>query len=179
VKARLPSINFIQATRYLFLICAAALVVNNSHAADANGIEVKDAWIREAPPNAKLLGAYFTISNLGKQAKTLTSISSSAFEKVEMHKTVKKGDMSNMVEQKELLLKAGESVKFSPGGYHLMLIHPKSVIKVGQHHDMTLYFTDQSTLKLSFPVKKGHAMDEHRHDEEHNMEHQHQHMHNM
>lgn len=161
MKEFLSSLIMRQSLRFLLLICASTFVVANANAATAVDVELKAPWIREAPPNAKMLAAYFTITNNSKQAKTLKSISCNAFEKVEMHKTVKKGNMSSMVEQKELLLKAGESVKFSPGSYHLMLIHPKSAIKSGQHHDMTLHFADKSTVTISFPVKKGQGMDEH------------------
>lgn len=177
---------------YVFVI-SAALLLYVVQANAAKDIQIKENWIREAPPNAEMLAAYFTITNTGKSDKTLVSLHSDAFKKVEMHKTVKKGNLSSMVEQKKLRIAAGKSVKFSAGGYHLMLMHPKSAIKAKQTHNITFKFDDNSEITQPFPVIKRKSSDGHEHSHRHGddsrnmpeMNHdmssdaQHQHQHDM
>lgn len=144
-------------------------------------LQVEHAWIREAPPNAKMLAGYFTLTNHGKKDKILVGASSSAFEKVEMHQTMEKNKMAHMQQQSKLTLSAGKSLEFKPGGLHLMLIHPLNPIKAGQSHEIHLKFSDQSEMTVNFKVTKhsGDTPQQHMHDNamhEHNeMKHQHDH----
>jgi len=149
-----------------FLFRQTALSVMLFFVAQVNAaptVQIKDNWIPEAPPNAKTLAAYFTITNTGKSDLTLMGAHCDAFAKAEIHKTMKKGNMSSMMEQKNVVVAAGKSLKFAPGGYHLMLINPKSAIKAEQTHNITFQFADQSELTMPFPVVKRKMNQQHDH----------------
>lgn len=118
-------------------------------------VMVHDAWIRPAPPGAKVLAAYMTIMNGSSEQRALTSVSCGLFDKVEIHRTEMHEGMMKMVPQERLTLPAGGSVTLEPRGYHLMLIGTKSVPKEGEEVDMELHFDNGQTLHLKVPIRPG------------------------
>ncbi len=130
-------------------------------------VMVHDAWIRPAPPGAKVLAAYMIIMNGSAEQRALTTASCSLFDKVEIHRTEMHEGMMKMIPQEQLTIPAGGSVTLAPRGYHLMLIGPKSVPKEGEEVDMELHFDNGQKLHLKVPVRpgadKGGTMEEHGH----------------
>jgi len=128
---------------------------------------VHNAWIRPAPPGAKVLAAYMIIMNGSAEHRALTMVSCSLFDKVEIHRTEMHEGMMKMTPQDRLTIPAGGSVTLEPGGYHLMLISPKSVPKEREEVDMELHFDNGQTLHLKVPIRpggdKGGMMEEHGH----------------
>lgn len=137
------------------IISAATIILMFSSARAGDSIIVYDSWIRSAPPNAKVLAAYMYIMNESVEPRSLTAVSSSRFEKVEMHRTELHDGMIKMVSQKQLDIPAGGSLLLEPGGYHLMLIKPKSVPKAGDKVKLELYFDNGSILKVKASVRPG------------------------
>ena len=138
-----------------------------ANTAFAGNVMVKDAWVREAPPNAKVLAAYMTIENHSNEEKVLTGATSPVFDKIEIHKTVHKGDMATMEEQKELAIATHGTVKMQPGGLHLMLYTPNKKLKAGDSVSFTLKFSDGSTSMVDAEVKKATGSSGHHHHEMH------------
>jgi copper(I)-binding protein len=72
-----------------------------------------------------------------------------------------------MIPQDSLSIPAGGSVTLDPGGFHLMLIGPKSVPKEGEEVDLLLKFSNGHSQRIKAPVKadkdKGGTMEEHGH----------------
>jgi copper(I)-binding protein len=126
--------------------------------ASAAGFVVKDAWVREAPPNAMALGAFATLHNGSDKARTLVAAHSAVANKVELHKTIMEGDLAKMVQQERVEIAAGGEVKLQPGGLHIMLIGPKQALKAGDKVEVVLEFADGVTLPVSFEVRKGQGM---------------------
>lgn len=142
-----------------------------ANTAIASSVMIKDAWVREAPPNAKVLAAYMTIENHTSKEKVLTGATSPAFAKIEIHKTVHKGDMATMEEQKELPIATHGTVKMQPGGLHLMLYTPNKKLTAGDSVSFTLTFADGSTSAVDAKVKKATGSSGHEHHSDHS-EHQ-------
>lgn len=143
----------------------------------AEKIEVHDAWVREAPPAATVMAAYLTLHNHSAKAYTLVRLSSPDFKKVEMHRMEQHDGMNKMIPVSRVILSSKGSVSFQPGGMHLMLMKPKRPFKAGDTINLTLFFTDKSSMKVSLPVKKataeaGHDMHSGHHDHD---AHSHQH----
>ncbi len=126
-----------------------------------NSIMVHDAWVRSAPPNAKVLAAYMVIMNKSSEPRALTAVSSSIFGKVKMHKTEMHEGMMKMVPQEQLSIPAGGALTLEPGGYHLMLINPESVPQEGEHINFELHFDNGKIIAVSAPVRKGRNNHEH------------------
>ncbi len=128
----------------------------------ADSIIVHNAWVRSAPPNAKVLAAYMTIMNQSEEPRALIAVSSSRFGKIELHKTEMHGDTMKMIHQKQLNIPAQGSLILKPGGYHLMLMKPESVPQAGESVGMELNFDNGQILHIKVPVRanndKGHIM---------------------
>lgn len=142
--------------------------------ATAGKLEIHDAWVREAPPNAAVMAAYLTLHNHSDQTYTLVSAASADFERVEIHRTQQQDGMTTMIPVSRVMLSANGSVSFQPGGLHLMLMQPKKPLKAGDAVSLRLIFSDESSLSISAPVKKtaagdGHAMQQGGHDAQHDM----------
>jgi copper(I)-binding protein len=142
------------------------LVAGNSLAADAH-LMIMDPWVREAPPNAKMLAGYFTIMNHSGKSAEIVGATSDKFEKVELHKTVQEGGVAKMIAQPSVEVGKQATVKFQPGGLHLMLINPKAPLKSGDKVDITLKLKKGDDLKMTAVVKKGGAQEEHQHEHMH------------
>jgi copper(I)-binding protein len=94
--------------------------------AQAEYLEVKDAWVRVAPPNARVMVAYATIVNNSEDTIWITAASSDGFDAVEMHETIEENGMASMIHLDFIQLEAGQTVNFAPGGKHFMLFRPVS-----------------------------------------------------
>jgi copper(I)-binding protein len=121
------------------------------------GIVVKNPWVREAPPVSPVLAGYMTIENHTGKPNDLISVKSSAFQKIEIHKTIFKDGMAEMQNQNSLTIDAEKSVELKPGGTHLMLINPVKPLKAGDTVSFILVFSNGSKSIVSAPVKKASA----------------------
>jgi copper(I)-binding protein len=149
------------------IIAGLMLFTGSAMAADPH-LMIMDPWVREAPPNAKMLAGYFTIMNHSGDSAEIVGASSDAFEKVELHKSVQEGGVAKMIAQSSVVVGKHATVKFEPGGFHLMLIKPKKALKAGDKVEISLKLKSGSDLKMTAVVKKGGAMQEH-------MDHEHMH----
>ncbi len=127
------------------------------------GIVVKNAWVREAPPVAKVLAAYLSIENHTGKARALTSVASPAFDKIEFHKTVQKDGMASMEQQDKLFISAESAITLEPNGTHLMLFNPAKPLKAGDKVNFVLTFSDGTNVTTDAVVKKGISMDQGHH----------------
>ena len=118
----------------------------------AADLTVRDAWIR-ALPSAVPSGGYFTLHNGGVKPVVLTGAESPGCGMLMLHKSEDKGGMSAMTDVAEVPVAAGDTVKFVPGGYHLMCMDAKPAIKPGATVPVTLSFKDGGKLTVPFAVR--------------------------
>lgn len=121
-------------------------------------VNIHDAWIREAPPNARSLAGYMTLKNPSNKDQVLLSASATEFGMVMIHKTEYKNGMAHMNHQKQVTIPARGKLKFAPGGYHLMLMNPKHSLRAGDETIINFVFADKSQLKVKFKLRKGKPM---------------------
>ena len=98
-------------------------------AALACDLKVTAAWIREAPPNAMTLAGYAVLSNVGNQPLQVVSVTSTAFDAVELHESISANGMTSMRPVGTLEIVAHGKIEFAPNGKHFMLMAPKQPIK--------------------------------------------------
>ena len=132
--------------KYLLL----AMVLAASPAAAQ--IKIENAWARATAPGAKIAAGYMTIRNAATTADKLVAASSPAAEKVEMHVTLKEGDVFRMREVKGYDIPAGGSFELKPGGAHLMLVNIKAPFKEGAKIPLTLRFERSGKVKTELHV---------------------------
>lgn len=134
--------------RHIVLLLSIALP------AVAAELTVLNAWVREAPPGAAVLAGYLTLSNPGPTDQALIKARSPQFEAVELHQTVHQQGIARMLPQAQITLTPGATLKMEPGGYHLMLIHPKVLLKAGATVSLVLEFSDGTSQEVKASVKK-------------------------
>lgn len=117
--------------------------------------DISNHWLRAAPPNAKMLAAYGQLQNNTNHNKKLIGAFSPDFHMTEIHKTIIDDGMAKMVHQPEQTIAPKDTLIFKPGGLHIMLMHPKRKITVGDSVKICLIYQqgDQETVQhLMFPV---------------------------
>ena len=142
-------------------IAAVLLCACSSAVQAAQNIVVRDAWVREGPPTARVLAAYLTVANTGDAAAVLTSASSAACERVEIHQTRIEDGVARMLPQPRTTIAAGAQVSFAPGGLHLMLIAPQQALRAGQTVALRLEFEDGQSTMVTATVRKGTGQTHH------------------
>ena len=146
----------------MVLFAALALFHAVINAADTT-VVIRDAWIREAPPNAQVLAGYAQIENTSNQADAIVAVSSAAFEKAEIHYSEVKDGMARMAQVKSFDLPPRQIVKLEPGGTHVMLFNPKSPLRAGQHVTLNFTLSSGKTLSVKAAVRNTLKPDEHHH----------------
>ncbi len=131
--------------------------------ASAADIEISEPWVREGPPNARVLGGFMTIINSTKTDVALLSASSPQFNSIELHKTEMVDGVGKMIPQQRIVVPADGQVELKPGSYHLMLMGAMQPLRAGDSVAVELQF-DAGSLSVDMPVRKGDGMmDEHHH----------------
>jgi len=135
---------------------SAAMFAAPAHADDvkAGDLVISQAWSRATPGGAKVAGGYLTIENKGTVADRLVSVSADIAGKAEVHEmAVDNGVMKMRQLDKGLLIEPGKTVKFAPGGYHLMLQELKGPFKQGDKVPVTLQFEKAGKVAVSLDVQ--------------------------
>lgn len=120
----------------------------------AHSIVVDDVWVREAPPNARMLAAYMTLHNSGDEEQTLIGVSSPDFTHVMMHETRVVEGMARMLHRDRLEIPPQSSLAFEPGGLHLMMPAPDTRLLSGDRVEFVLEFADGARIPVQAEVKK-------------------------
>jgi len=94
------------------------------------------------------------LENSTDQEVVLVGANSPEFGKVEIHNSIIENDVAKMVPQTQLVIAPKQSVIFSPGGLHFMLINPKQPLKAGDKINLTLNFKDGTTQAVQAEVKR-------------------------
>ena len=130
---------------------ALAASTMSAHAADG-GLTVTDQWMRLVIPSRPAAG-YFTLSNGTGKALALVGAKSPACGMLMLHQSVHQGGQDRMTMMKSVPVPAHGTVKFAPGGYHLMCTSPSKDVTPGRSVPVTLLFEDGSSITASFPVR--------------------------
>lgn len=96
---------------------------------------------------------YFTLQNNTGSAIDLTGASSGACGMLMLHQSKEVNGVEKMLPVKRIAVPAHGTVRFAPGGYHLMCMSPGSTMKVGAKVPVTLKFANGQTVTAQFPVK--------------------------
>jgi len=132
----------------MFNLFAVFLMIFNP----GDDIVIKDQWIR--PGAEKMATAlYFTLENVGGQPDTLYDIDSDVSKTIQIHETYSNGDVMGMREIDKILIEPESSVKFEPGGKHIMVMRLKRDIKKGDRIEFKLYFRRAGVISITAKAK--------------------------
>ncbi len=123
-------------------------------AAAASEVDVSNATVRQPLPGKTLSAGYFSMKNTGTAAISLLSVSSPQFNSIELHSHQMVDGMMQMVQVGQIDIAPGQSVHLQPGGLHLMLFGPSSVIQPGQQVPLRLRWSDGTEQSVSASVTR-------------------------
>ncbi|MBN9590273.1 MAG: copper chaperone PCu(A)C [Alphaproteobacteria bacterium] len=118
-------------------------------AAQPAGLVVTDAWFRSLPGKLPAAG-YFSLRSNSGLTLAVTGAESDGCGKLLLHKSSGNGGMSSMAMVDKVTVPPGGTVKFAPGGYHLMCVDPR--LKTGSRMPVTLHLSDGSSVIAAFQV---------------------------
>jgi periplasmic copper chaperone A len=113
---------------------------------------VVDAWIRQVP-GSDVAAAYLTLRNPTTKPITIVGIESSLAEHVMIHETKTVSGQSQMRPHEQLVIAPGETVKFEPGGLHVMLMGMTQTVAVGKSVPLVLVLADGTRMQAAAVVR--------------------------
>lgn len=126
-----------------------------AHEFAAGNLVIDHPWSRATPPGAKVGGAYFTVTNNGKEPDQLIAATADVAERAEFHRMAMNGDVMTMAKlEKPVPINPGETIYFEPGSLHLMLFGLRQPLVEGEKFTGTLTFEKAGTVELSFKIDK-------------------------
>jgi copper(I)-binding protein len=114
-------------------------------------VAVSGGWIRLLPGELPLAG-YFTLHNNSKRPVRLIGASSPVFKRIELHRSMSTHGMEKMMGVEQVTVAPGKTVRFAPGGYHLMMWRGRS-LEVGERVPVTLQLAGGRHVRAVFTVK--------------------------
>jgi len=119
--------------------------------AEDTRLEIKEAWIPEAPPGVSAMAGYMRLLNTGTEVLLITGASSPDFAHVHLHATIQDGDLMRMVALEKIEVAAGELVELVPNGKHLMLRNPVQQPRSGDTVQV-VFKTNRGDIAVEFKV---------------------------
>ncbi|WP_179511704.1 copper chaperone PCu(A)C [Sphingomonas lycopersici] len=105
-------------------------------------LSVSDAWVRLAAVPGRPAAGYFTLHG-GPTDATLISVATDVAVRTEMHEMkAGAGGAMTMDAMQQLRVPATQTVRFAPGGKHLMLFDLNPSVKPGGKLTFTFTFAD-------------------------------------
>ncbi len=132
----------------LMLAMAAFSMVAAAQAAD---LMVRNVWIREPMPGQSVAAAYMTLESTRGMA--LVKADSPVAGVVELHRMWMDHGIMRMRAMPRIDLPAGQAVRLTPGGLHVMLIDLRRTLRVGEYVPLTLVFEDAQHAQQKISVQ--------------------------
>jgi copper(I)-binding protein len=141
----------------LFTLAAAVLALATPAVAarpSAAPVEVVQAWSRPAVAGGTAVG-YLTLVNHGRSPVALVKAESPLARKAEIHRSAMAGGVMSMTATPSVAVPPGGTVRFAPGGYHLMFLGLSKTLAPGDRLPATLRFSDGRQAQVAFQVGSG------------------------
>ena len=126
-------------------------------AAAQSTVRVESPYARATVPGQPAGGGYLKVTNAGKEADRLLSVSADVSKSVELHSMSMEGDVMRMRQVDGIDVPAGGSVELKPGGLHIMFIGLKGPLKAGDTFPATLKFAKAGEVKVTVQVNAANA----------------------
>ena len=140
--------------RLALLAVLALAAPSAAHDYKAGALLIEHPVIRVASPVSKTGAGFMTITNKGKADDRLLSVTTAASNRADLHGTFARGNVMQMRAQTGgVPIPAGGSVRFAPGGLHVMFIGLKAPLPVGQSIRARLTFAKAGAVDVEFKAE--------------------------
>lgn len=116
------------------------LVVLVSACAKKAPLEIEQLHINALPPGQSTAAAYMTLHNNTDKTLVLNYAHSPIATEVEVHRVIYDQGMMQMRKVNHMSIDPGVTMRFEPGGYHLMLMGIENAPQPGETFAITLEF---------------------------------------
>jgi len=130
------------------LIVALALIALPASAQ----VSVERPWSRATPPGARIGVGFLQLRNAGAAAVRVVGASSPLAGRIEMHVTMREGDVMKMRQVQSFEVPPGGTFELKPGGAHLMLVDLKRPLAKGERVPLTLELEKGRALQVELRV---------------------------
>jgi copper(I)-binding protein len=127
------------------LLCTVAL-------AAAPPLAAQDAWIR-ATPGSDVAAAYLTLHNTAAHAVSIIGVRCACAGHAMIHESAISNGQATMRPREPLLIAAGATLRFAPGGLHIMLQGLTRPLTTGDEVPLELLLEGGGSLSVSARVR--------------------------
>jgi hypothetical protein len=148
----LPQVNALRSRLRTVAVCLAlASLAPAAPAAGDPAIHVSGASCQRVSDMGVV---YLTVLNHGSRPDRLMSVRTEAAKSTQMHESIKDGDVVRMRELAHgVVVPARGSVRFEPGGKHIMLMDLAPDAQGAQSIDLQLRFRSAGVIRVQAPVR--------------------------
>ena len=132
---------------------ATIALVLTATTAVAQGIKATGAYVPQSPPGSMSQAAYMQLENTTDKVRSVIGVEATGFGMAHLHSSGTKDGIATMTMVHQLDIAPGQSVSLEPGSFHIMLMRPKTMTKVGDSVDLKLLFADGEMLDVAAEVK--------------------------
>lgn len=115
-------------------------------------LTISEAWARPADMGGTS-AVYLNLTNHGRVSAELVGISASN-GMAALHETTLEGDTMRMRPLDKVIIPAGDTVAFAPGGKHIMLMGLSDALMAGETLSLTLQFASGQTVAVTAEVSQ-------------------------
>ncbi|OAN70901.1 hypothetical protein A8B82_21630 [Sulfitobacter sp. EhC04] len=133
--------------------CLFAALLMTATTATAQDIKATDAYVPQSPPGSMAQAAYMQLENTTDKVRSVIGVEASGYAMAHLHGSEMKDGVATMTMVHQLDIAPGQSVSLEPGSYHIMLMRPEAMSKVGDTVELKLLFADGDTLEVAAEVK--------------------------
>ena len=133
-------------------VAGLASVMATQAFAGTDGLSLSDGWMRVIIASRPAAG-YFTLKNDSSSERKLIGASSPGCGMMMLHRSKTENGVDKMTPVKDVAIPAHGSVRFAPGGYHLMCMQPKATLTPGKSVAVTLSFDNGTSTTADFAVR--------------------------
>lgn len=160
-KTRLVGFQMLRALVVASTVAAGALTTAHGHHTPehdaqqaAPAVVVQQPFASPTMPGATVGAAYMQVTNSGRSQVVLVSATSPVSEKVEFHSMTMDGNIMRMREiTGGIPIPPGGSIRFVPGGTHIMLVGLRQRLAPGSSIPLTLTFNGAPQIVIQVPVQ--------------------------
>jgi copper(I)-binding protein len=121
-------------------------------------LEIRWIWTRAMLPGQPVGGGYFAVTNKGRSADRLLSVSTPVAGRAEIHSMAMKDNVMVMRPvEGGLEIPPGGTIELKPGHFHLMFMDVKKPFHEGDTIPVTLEFEHAGKVDIMMPVEAASA----------------------
>jgi copper(I)-binding protein len=144
--------------------CALLTSAAMAHDYRVGDLHIDHPVLRVASPVSKTGAGFMTIRNSGSTADRLLSVTTAASSRSDLHGTFNQGGVMQMRAQSGgVPIPQGGTVRFAPGGLHVMFIGLKAAVPPGQTVKARLIFEKAGAVDVAFKAETAAGTPSHKH----------------